>query len=53
MNGGPYRAVTSEARVAGNQELVDSNGDGIADITITLATLTNANQLAASDFIFN
>ena len=43
----------SEARVAGNQVLVDSNGDGIADITITLTALTNANQLAASDFIFN
>lgn len=42
----------SEARVSGNQVLVDTNGDGTADITITLTGLTNASQLAASDFIF-
>lgn len=42
----------SEARVSGNQVLVDTNGDGTSDITITLTGLTNANQLAASDFIF-
>lgn len=42
----------SEARVYGSQVLVDTNGDGSADITITLAGLTNANQLSASDFIF-
>lgn len=42
----------SEARVSGNQVLVDANGDGTADITITLTGLTSANQLAATDFIF-
>jgi hypothetical protein len=43
----------SEARVLGNQVLVDTNGDGITDITITLSGLTNANQLAADDFLFS
>jgi Ca2+-binding RTX toxin-like protein len=42
----------SEARVLGSQVLVDTNGDGTADITITLAGLTNANQLAVDDFLF-
>lgn len=42
----------SEARVVGNQVLVDTNGDGTADITITLTGLTNANQLTADDFLF-
>ena len=42
----------SEARVVGDQVLVDTNGDGTADITITLTGLTNANQLTADDFLF-
>ena len=44
----------SEARVSGNQVLVDINGDTVVDITITLTGLTNATalQLAASDFLF-
>jgi Ca2+-binding RTX toxin-like protein len=42
----------SEARVAGNQVLVDTNGDGTTDITITLTGLTTASQLGASDFLF-
>ncbi|MGL6208237.1 MAG: calcium-binding protein, partial [Paracoccaceae bacterium] len=42
----------SEARVAGSQVLVDTNGDGVADITITLTGLTNASQLAVDDFLF-
>lgn len=42
----------SEARVVGNQVLVDTNGDGTADITITLTGLTNANQLSVDDFLF-
>jgi Ca2+-binding RTX toxin-like protein len=42
----------SEARVVGNQVLVDTNGDGTADITLTLTGLTNANQLGADDFLF-
>jgi Ca2+-binding RTX toxin-like protein len=42
----------SEARVSGSQVFVDTNGDGTADITITLTGLTSAAQLAASDFIF-
>lgn len=42
----------SEARIFGSQVLVDANGDGTADITLTLTGLANANQLSASDFIF-
>lgn len=42
----------SEARIAGNQVLVDANGDGVTDITITLTGLTAATQLAATDFMF-
>lgn len=42
----------SEARINGNQVLVDTNGDGTADITITLTGLTSASQLTASDFLF-
>lgn len=42
----------SEARVVGNQVLVDTNGDGTADITITLTGLTNGNQLSVDDFLF-
>jgi Ca2+-binding RTX toxin-like protein len=42
----------SEARVSGSQVLVDTNGDGTSDITITLAGLTNASQLSVSDFVF-
>lgn len=42
----------SEARVVGGQVLVDANGDGIVDITITLSGLTNANQLTVDDFLF-
>lgn len=42
----------SEARISGSQVFVDTNGDGTADITLTLMGLTSANQLAASDFIF-
>jgi len=42
----------SEARVQGNQLLVDTDGSGVADITITLTGLTNANQLSALDFLW-
>jgi len=42
----------SEARVSGNRVFVDTNGDGVVDITITLTGLTNAYQLAADDFLF-
>lgn len=42
----------SEARVSGNQVLVDTDGDGVTDITITLTGLTNASQLTADDFLF-
>ncbi len=42
----------SEARVAGNQILVDTNGDGASDITITLTGLTSASQIQADDFLF-
>lgn len=37
---------------SGNHVLVDANGDGTANIKITLAGLTNANKLSAGDFIF-
>jgi Ca2+-binding RTX toxin-like protein len=42
----------SEARISGNRVLVDTNGDGVADITITLTGLTTASLLNADDFIF-
>lgn len=42
----------SEARVSGNQVLVDTNGDGAADITVTLTGLTSASQLTSSDFLW-
>lgn len=42
----------SEARVSGNQVLVDANGDGLSDFDITLTGLTNANQLGVDDFLF-
>jgi Ca2+-binding RTX toxin-like protein len=42
----------SEARIVGNQVLMDTNGDATADITITLTGLTTATQLATSDFVF-
>ena len=42
----------SEARISGSQVLVDTNGDGTADITITLTGLANTNQLSSSDFLF-
>ena len=42
----------SEARISGSQVLVDSNGDGTADFTITLTNLTSAGQLSASDFLW-
>ena len=45
-------ADNSEARVSGNQVLFDANGDGTADITLTLTGLTNASQLRESYFIF-
>lgn len=42
----------AEARVVGNQVLFDANGDGLADVTVTLTGLTSASQLATSDFAF-
>jgi hypothetical protein len=42
----------SEARISGNKLLVDLNGDGVADFTLTMTGLTNASQLSASDFLF-
>jgi trimeric autotransporter adhesin len=42
----------SEARITGNQLLYDANGDGVADITITVTGLTSAGQLAMTDFVF-
>jgi Ca2+-binding RTX toxin-like protein len=42
----------TEARVSGNQVLIDINGDGTADIRITLTGLVSADQLSADDFLF-
>ena len=46
-------ADNSEARVVGNKVLVDTNGDGVTDISITLTGLTSAAQLSGTDFLFN
>ncbi|WP_052121108.1 calcium-binding protein [Inquilinus limosus] len=43
----------SEARFAGGQVLVDSDGNGTTDITINLTGITSAAQLHASDFVFS
>jgi Ca2+-binding RTX toxin-like protein len=42
----------TEARVSGSKVFVDTDGNGTADITITLTGLTAANQLNAADFVF-
>jgi Ca2+-binding RTX toxin-like protein len=42
----------SEARVSGNEVLIDTNGDGVTDIEIVLNGLTSASQLSANDFLF-
>lgn len=42
----------SEARMVGSEVLVDLDGNGIADITVTLTSLVSATQLAATDFVF-
>lgn len=43
----------SEARVVGSQVQIDVNGDGTADILITLSGLTNAGQLSINDFMWS
>jgi Ca2+-binding RTX toxin-like protein len=43
----------SEARFASGQLLVDTNGNGTADITINVTGFTSATQLHASDFVFS
>ncbi|MGK9232471.1 hypothetical protein KXS07_11090 [Inquilinus limosus] len=43
----------SEARFASGQVLVDTDGNGTADITIKLTGFTAASQLHASDFVFS
>ncbi len=45
-------ADNSEARVSGSTVLIDVNGDGTAEIAVTLTGLTNAAQISASDFLF-
>jgi len=42
----------SEARFAGGQLFVDTDGNGAVDITVTLTGITNASQIHASDFAF-
>ncbi len=42
----------AEARVVGNKLMIDLNGDGVADFTLTMNGLTNASQLSANDFLF-
>lgn len=43
----------SEARISGAQLLIDTNGDGTADITINMTGLTAASQISASDFLWS
>ena len=42
----------SQVRVDGGNVLVDTNGDGVGDMTIAVTGLTSALQLVASDFVF-
>jgi Ca2+-binding RTX toxin-like protein len=42
----------TEARVSGSNVLVDTDGNGFTDITISVNGLTSASQLTASDFQF-
>lgn len=44
---------SSEARFFGGQVLVDTDGNGAADIAINLTGITAASQLHASDFVFS
>lgn len=43
----------SEARVLGNQVLVDTNGDGVSDVNIAMTGLSSATQLAYNDFVWS
>ena len=43
----------SEARFVGTRVQVDVNGDGTADILITVSGLTNAGQLSTMDFMWS
>jgi Ca2+-binding RTX toxin-like protein len=43
----------AEARFAGGQLLIDTDGNGSAEITVNLAGITSASQLHASDFAFS
>lgn len=43
----------TEVRFANGQVQVDTNGDGVTDITIKMTGITSASQLHASDFIFS
>jgi ELWxxDGT repeat protein len=42
----------SQARVQGGQVRVDTDGNGVSDILITVTGLTSASQLVAGDFQF-
>ncbi|MPM16301.1 hypothetical protein SDC9_62679 [bioreactor metagenome] len=42
----------SEARVTGNQVLIDTDGNGTANFTLTLTGLTSASQIGTDDFLF-
>ena len=43
----------SEARFAGGQLFVDTDGNGTTDITVKLTGIIDASQLHASDFVFS
>jgi Ca2+-binding RTX toxin-like protein len=43
----------SEARFAGGQVFVDTDGNGSTDITVNLTGITSASQLNAMDFVFS
>ncbi|WP_255646713.1 hypothetical protein [Inquilinus sp. Marseille-Q2685] len=42
----------TQARFEGGQLFIDADGNGTADITLTLTGITEASQLHASDFVF-
>ena len=43
----------SEARVSGNTLQIDTDGNGVVNITIIMTGLVTASQLSTSDFVWN
>ena len=42
----------TEARFSDGVLQLDADGDGLADVTISLTGLTSASQLSSADFLF-